>query len=224
MRATIANADPRTTTDGPDGRVDLFSDGSPVELLPHDGSAVLHPWILGDDSSSATFDELRRAVEWTQHRLTMFGRQVDEPRLSAWYGDVSYTYSGVPREPLPWNEPLSRLRRLCERITGSSFNSVLANLYRDGTDSMGWHADDEPELGTSPVIASVSLGAPRRFRFRHRDSGETIECRLPSGSLLVMSGACQRRWMHSVPKETRVSEPRINLTYRLIGPVVDRRS
>jgi len=204
--------------------VDLFSDGSPVELLSHDGSAVLHPWVLGELSAANTFEQVRRVVEWSQHRLTMFGRSVDEPRLSAWYGDHAYTYSGVPRQPLPWNEPLSELRRICERITGASFNTVLANLYRDGNDSMGWHADDEPELGSAPVIASVSLGAPRRFRFRHRDSGESIECRLPSGSLLVMSGACQRKWMHSVPKEKRISEPRINLTFRFIGPDVDRRS
>lgn len=204
--------------------MDLFSDGSPAELLPRDGSAILHPWILGEGSAAATFDEVRDAVEWSQHRLTLFGREVDEPRLSAWYGDHPYTYSGVPRDPLPWNEPLVELRRICERITASTFNTVLANLYRDGNDSMGWHADDEPELGSSPVIASVSLGAPRRFKFRHRDSGETIECRLPPGSLLVMSGACQRRWMHSVPKEKRVSEPRINLTFRFIDPSAVRRS
>lgn len=204
--------------------MDLFSDGSPTELLPHGGSAVLHPWILGEASATTTFDEVLGAVEWVQHRLTMFGRLLDEPRLSAWYGDHPYTYSGVPRDPLPWNEPLSRLRGICERITGSAFNTVLANLYRDGSDSMGWHADDEPELGPSPVIASVSLGAPRRFKLRHRDSGETVECRLPPGSLLVMSGACQRRWMHAVPKEKRVSEPRINLTYRFIDPAAVRRS
>jgi alkylated DNA repair dioxygenase AlkB len=127
---------------------------------------------------------------------------------------VSYTYSGVPRDPVPWTPLLADLRERCGRTAGVSFNGMLANLYRDGADSMGWHSDDEPALGPEPVIASVSLGAERRFDFRHRSSGERVSVLLPHGSLLVMSGASQSRWMHRIARSVRVPSARINLTFR----------
>lgn len=148
----------------------------------------------------------------------MFGRQVTEPRLSAWIGDADrpYKYSGQWRQPEPWTPALSALREACSDLTGASFNSVLANLYRDGKDSMGWHADNERSNGDRPTIASISLGEERRFDLRHVRTGETIRTPLPSGSLLVMSGDCQKHWVHQIPKSSRVTNERINLTYRFV--------
>lgn len=140
------------------------------------------------------------------------------PRLEAWYGDAgaSYSYSGLAHEPLPWTPELQRLRERVEVAAGTTFNSVLANLYRDGNDSNGWHADDESELGEQPVIASLSLGAARRFLLRHRASVERVEVVLEAGSLLLMRGKTQQCWKHSVPKQRTVHAPRINLTFRRV--------
>ena len=148
----------------------------------------------------------------------MFGRVVPAPRLEAWYGDegASYTYSGLAHEPLPWTHELHELRSRVESETGASFNSVLANLYRDGNDSNGWHADDEDELGAEPIIASLSFGTPRRFLLRHRASRETVELALNPGSLLVMRGLTQQCWQHSIPKQRAVHQARINLTFRRV--------
>lgn len=194
----------------------LFHDTAPRELLPYDGSALFHEWVLGSTSHTDVLASLVESLDWEQRRLVMFGREVAEPRLSAWYGDESYSYCGIRRDPRPMTPTLLGLRHLCESRSGTSFNSVLVNLYRNGDDSMGWHADDEPELGSSPVIASLSLGATRRFRFRHRLTGETIDHDLTGGSLLVMSGACQSAWMHAIPKQKRIVDARVNLTFRFI--------
>ena len=194
----------------------LFGDSPTRELLPYDGSAVFHEWVLGEESHESLLTTLTSELEWEQRHLVMFGKEVAEPRLSAWYGDEEYTYSGITLAPRPMTPTLDRLRRLCEDRAGSRFNSVLANLYRNGHDSMGWHADDEPELGPEPVIASLSLGCTRRFRFRHRRDREIVEHDLTGGSLLVMGGACQSAWMHAVPKQSRVTDARLNLTFRRI--------
>ncbi len=161
---------------------------------------------------------MHETLAWQQPQLRIFGRIVNAPRLEAWYGDTgaAYSYSGLAHEPLPWTPELQALRKRVERTARVSFNSVLANLYRDGSDSNGWHADDEPELGEQPVIASLSLGAPRRFLLRHRKTGDRVEIVLESGSLLVMRGATQECWKHSVPKQRTVQMPRINLTFRSI--------
>lgn len=149
----------------------------------------------------------------------MFGRWVDSPRLSCWIGDAgaSYRYSGQSFEPHPWPDALLPLRGRLRQELGIDFNSVLANLYRDGRDAMGWHSDDEPELGPEPVIASVSLGAARRFVLRRRDD-HTVrkEFRLEPGSLLVMRGNSQRDWQHALPRTAKPVGPRINLTFRRI--------
>ena len=188
------------------------------ELLPTDGSAKLYEWVLGDTDPSVVMQELLDSVPWASQTITMFGKQYEEPRRTAWFGDegASYTYSGITMTPHPWTPLLQSLRDVCEQNSGSAFNSVLLNLYRDGNDKMGWHADDEPELGTEPVIASLSLGATRKFRFRHRVTKEVVECELPTGSLVVMSGLSQKCWVHEVPRQKRVNTPRINLTFRKI--------
>jgi alkylated DNA repair dioxygenase AlkB len=160
-------------------------------------------------------------VEWEQHRIRIRGREIASPRLSAWYGDpdAHYRYSGLSLEPRPWLPVILELKSRVEAACDEPFNSVLLNLYRDGSDSMGWHSDDEPELGERPLIASLSLGATRRFRLRHRRRKdlEPVAIDLEGGSLLIMEGDTQRFWKHQVPKTKRTVEPRINLTFRNIG-------
>lgn len=166
------------------------------------------------------FGELLETVPWETHVIRMFGREVASPRLSCWIGDpgASYVYSRTRFEPHPWPAALAALRPRLEHACGSAFNSVLANLYRNGRDAMGWHSDSEPELGNAPVIASVSLGAARRLAFRSKlaRGRAMLELRLPHGSLLRMAGATQRRYQHALPRTAHVQAPRINLTFRQI--------
>jgi alkylated DNA repair dioxygenase AlkB len=163
-------------------------------------------------------------TNWEQRSITVFGREHPQPRLIAWHGDPGseYTYSNVRMHVSPWTDTLRELRDICAMVAGSPFNSVLLNLYRDGNDTMGWHRDNEPELGTEPVIASLSLGGTRRFRLRHRRTRESVDVDLGPGSLLVMSGLSQTCWEHCVPRRARVVGPRINLTFRNVRPVQKR--
>jgi alkylated DNA repair dioxygenase AlkB len=183
-----------------------------AELALDDG------WMAKPEAD-ALFAALRHAIPWEVHRIRLFGRNVDSPRLSCWIGDpdTGYTYSGAHFDPNPW--PIA-LRAIRARLAGElciDFNSVLANLYRDGHDSMGWHSDDEPELGTQPVIASLSLGATRRFVLKHRrDPSMKVALELPRGSLLLMRGATQANYRHALPRTAKPVGPRINLTFRRI--------
>jgi alkylated DNA repair dioxygenase AlkB len=168
------------------------------------------------------FKELLETIAWQQGEITMFGKKVLEPRLMAWYGeaDKTYTYSGKTNIPLAWNVPLLTIKNKIETqktpsVFQANFNSVLLNLYRNGHDSMGFHSDDEPELGKNPVIASVNLGESRRFIFRRKDDKTAKnELLLTHGSLLVMAGEMQHYWQHAVPKEPKKTKERINLTFR----------
>ena len=168
------------------------------------------------------FARLERELDWAQRPILIAGREVLQPRLTAWYGDpgAAYSYSGRSLEPSSWHPCLAELRSRLEAETSHRFNSVLTNLYRNGEDSMGFHADKESELGRNPAIASVSLGATRRFVMRHRKKSvaQRVELELPSGSLLLMTGTTQHFWRHSVPKTRGPVGARINLTYRLILP------
>jgi alkylated DNA repair dioxygenase AlkB len=192
--------------------------------------------FLAGPEADRLFETLRDETAWEQHKVRIFGRHVKCPRLSAWHGDSGavYAYSGFDYSPRPWTKELAELRSRVGETVGMEFNSVLLNLYRSGADSMGWHADDEPELGDRPCIASVSLGAERRFRLKPRTVGRAGEggSRLPEGisadpvsidlehgSLLVMMGACQHRWRHALPKTSRDVGCRINLTFRRIVSV-----
>ncbi len=173
-----------------------------------------------DAPTAATqFASLREEIPWERHRLRIFGRDIDSPRLSCWIGDAEsvYTYSKTRFVPRPWTPMLATIRDELPRWIPVRFNSVLCNLYRDGNDSMGWHSDSEPELGSDPIIASLSFGATRTFRLRHRtDPSRRLSIDLESGSLLVMAGATQRNYRHDLPRAKRVTEPRINLTFRRI--------
>ncbi len=171
------------------------------------------------DAARLWFQRLRDEVPWERHRLRLFGREVESPRLSCWIGDPDavYTYSGTRFTPHAWTPACSELRERVAVLCRERYNSVLCNLYRDGQDSMGWHSDDEAELGPQPCIASLSFGAARRFRLRHkRDPALRIELELRSGSLLLMAGLTQRSYRHDLPKSARVTGPRINLTFRTI--------
>jgi alkylated DNA repair dioxygenase AlkB len=154
---------------------------------------------------------------WRQDTLKFGGKEVLVPRLQAWYGERRYAYSGLRLVPLPWTPVLDEIRRKISAICGLEFNSVLLNYYRDGNDSVAWHSDDERELGPDPLIASLSLGATRRFELKHRTRKQSkVNMLLEDGSLLLMGKGLQQHWTHQLPKDASVTAPRLNLTFRLI--------
>jgi alkylated DNA repair dioxygenase AlkB len=191
----------------------LFLPGPEVELRERFFSA---------EESARYFAALRATIAWRQDAMRIAGRAINLPRLTAWYGDedAEHTYSGIRNVPLPWTAELAEIKVRAEGAAGVAFNAVLLNLYRGGSDSMGWHADDERDM--SPTIASVSFGAARTFQLRRKaPPGDTVSLRLTSGSLLVMRGDTQRHWQHRVPKEPADGE-RINLTFRRVLAPGDR--
>lgn len=158
-------------------------------------------------------------IRWKQDSIKLYGKSVPLPRLTAWYGDAgaAYSYSGIKSEPNPWNDGLLHLKQRIEKLSGSSFNSVLLNWYRDGQDSLSWHADDEKELGLNPIIASANFGATRDFQLRRNDDHDhKISLPLRHGTLLIMRGELQQHWRHAVPKRANVAVARFNLTFRTI--------
>ena len=201
--------------------VTLYLSSEPQELLPFDGSAVLHNLFFNEDFTREAFEFLLQNTPWEQPEIVMFGKKHKQSCLSTWHSDagVNYVYSGVERVAHPMNKILSEIRRRCEVVANSRFNSVLVNLYRDGSAGMGWHSDNEAINGREPTIASVSLGATRRFDLRHRETKQTVKVDLEDGSLLVMSGLSQQCWVHQIAKTAKPVGPRINLTFRLVQAV-----
>jgi alkylated DNA repair dioxygenase AlkB len=201
--------------------IPLFSTDTASERLAVPG-AELH--FLRALDLGAPADEVLHCLiaetPWRQDDVTVWGKTHKQPRLVAWYGDegATYTYSKLTLEPLPWTELLADLKRRVEAASGEAFNSVLVNYYRDGNDRMGFHSDDEPELGPNPVLASLSLGEERAFVLKaYRDKSlKPVRIRLPSGSLLVMKGETQANWRHGIEREAHANGPRINLTFRRI--------
>ncbi len=204
-----------------------------------DAKMVFIPQFFTPSVSDQILANLTQNMDWQQGEITLFGKKILEPRLTAWYGDEgkTYTYSGKKQEPLLWNETLLSIKTDIEKtvrqtyadfldikntpsvssVHTSIFNSVLCNFYRNGNDSMGFHADNERELGENPLIASVNFGESRRFLLRRKDDKtRKHELILSHGSLLIMGGAMQHHWQHAVPKEPRRMKPRINLTFRHI--------
>jgi len=191
----------------------------PLRLDLPDADVRLWRAAFRPAEADALLAALRSQIDWQQEDILIFGERKRVPRLVAWHGEpgTAYTYSGTAHEPLPWTPELLRVRHRAEELTGRSYNSVLLNLYRDGRDGMGWHADDEPGLGREPAIASVSLGATRRFKLRHRRSRSaagTLD--LAHGDLLLMAGATQHHYVHAVPKTARPVGERVNLTFRRV--------
>ena len=191
-----------------------------ISLL--NGELAYFPQFFSTAESDNFMQILKGTISWKQESMKMYGKQVLFPRLMAWHGDAatSYGFSGNTFTPEPWTPELSQIRDRITPASGTSFNSVLLNFYRNGSDSMGWHADDEPELGAQPVIASVNFGATRRFQLRYKsDHHRKYELPLQHGSLLIMKGPLQEYWEHQVPKTSAISTGRINLTFRSIHPI-----
>ncbi|MGI9436469.1 MAG: alpha-ketoglutarate-dependent dioxygenase AlkB family protein [Geminicoccaceae bacterium] len=192
-------------------------------LLWRDGEVFLIPNALSPEIADQALQQLLNEVDWRQESATLFGRRITLPRLTAWYGEGAYSYSGIQHEPAPMPPTLLALKKTAGQIAGTAFDSVLLNLYRDGRDSMGWHSDDEAMLGTEPVIASLSLGGTRRFQLKPRhakpaDAPGSISVDLTHGSCLIMRGRCQACWRHQIPKTKKPVPPRINLTFRSLMP------
>jgi alkylated DNA repair dioxygenase AlkB len=184
-----------------------------------DAEVLFYPALFDAAESAYFLDRLTQHIAWEQQNIKIFGKPVPVPRLVAWYGDArkSYSYSGVTMQPLDWTDDLVQIKQRAEAAAGTTFNSVLLNRYRDESDSMGWHSDDEHELGANPVIASVSFGAARSFQFKHKQHAELRQAiTLTSGSLLLMRSTTQHYWKHRLPKSKQSYGPRLNLTFRTI--------
>ena len=185
-----------------------------------DADLALHEAFFTADKSDELFASLQTDIPWKQEPIVLFGKEMMQPRLTAWVGDegVSYTYSGITMTPHPWTPELLLIKNQIETISPVQFNSVLLNYYRDGQDSMGWHQDKEPELGPNPVIGSVSFGATRPFQLQHKRRKDVprLDIPLSHGSFLLMQGATQHHWRHRIPKTQKPLGPRINLTFRKI--------
>jgi alkylated DNA repair dioxygenase AlkB len=196
--------------------MELFDRWS-VEL--EDADVEIWPGFAAVARADELFETLAREIDWRHDAITVFGRTSPIPRLNAWYGDdgCSYRYSNISMEPKPWTPTLAAVRDEVGAACGVAFNSVLANLYRDGRDGVAWHADDEPELGPEPVIGSLSLGATRTFQLRRRaDPSVRHSIELAHGDLVIMRGPTQRHWLHQIPKTAKPTAPRLNLTFRQV--------
>ena len=188
------------------------------KLILANADVTYFPNVFSIAESNGYLQKLKNRIKWKQENIRLFGRQYPTPRLSCWIGDESYRYSGLTHTPAPWPKELIPIRERVNKISDAYFNCVLLNLYRDGNDSMGCHADNEPELGINPIIASASFGASRRFRFKRQDkSQKTQTLVLESGSVLLMKGSTQKYWLHEIPKTKKIIGPRINLTFRRVS-------
>lgn len=198
----------------------LFENSSePIYFNVPDAEIIYYPHFFDAEESDLLFQELLLTIPWQQDDIKVFGKVHAQPRLTALYGDEgkSYSYSNIKMQPHSWNPILQNLKLKAEAVSATEFTTVLLNLYRDGKDSNGWHADNEKELGTNPVIASLSFGADRYFHLQHNnDKNLKLKILLEHGSLLVMKGTTQHFWKHQIPKTAKPIGSRINLTFRSI--------
>jgi len=185
-------------------------------IINQDGEALYYPKAIPAEQLSHYYDELFNKISWEQDRVMMFGKEIVTKRKVAFYRDplISYTYSGKLKIGLTWSQELLVIKEIVESLTKSKYNACLLNLYHNGDESMGWHSDDEKEIIAESSIASLSLGAERKFSFKHRATKETISVLLENGSLLEMKGPIQKNWWHALPKSKKIIAPRINLTFR----------
>jgi len=193
----------------------------PGEIKLPNAELFYYPQFFQAKKADNLLSVLKEGIEWTQNTIRFYGKESLVPRLEAWYGDEgkSYAYSGIYMNPKPWTPELLTIKQAIEPVAGVSFNSVLINYYRDGKDRVAWHSDDEKELGQNPIIGSVSLGAERKFKLRHKQykaNGLKHEILLRHGSFLLMQGTTQHHWMHEIPRTAKPIGPRINLTFRII--------
>jgi alkylated DNA repair dioxygenase AlkB len=201
--------------------MDLFTTTSVenTNLLPHDGTVIYYGPVMPVKEANFYLQTFLDTIDWKNDEAVIFGKRIITKRKVAWYGDTtfSYTYSKTTKEALPWTPELQQLKKIIEDKTGETYNSCLLNLYHSGDEGMGWHSDGEKELKKNGAIASVSLGAERKFAFKHKTTKEMISQVLAHGSILVMKDETQSHWLHRLPPTTRISTPRVNLTFRTIN-------
>ncbi|MGL2986524.1 alpha-ketoglutarate-dependent dioxygenase AlkB family protein [Flavobacterium sp. RSSA_27] len=194
-------------------------DSEPIVFDVPDASIIYYPNFFSTEEATILFDTLQKEICWQQDDIKVYGKVYPQPRLTALFGNEgkSYSYSNITMHPHKWSPLLMSIKEKVEKTTEAIYSTVLLNYYRDGKDSNGWHADNEKELGTNPIIASLSFGAERMFQLKHNViPNQKINIPLAHGSLLVMKGTTQHFWKHQIPKTTKPIGPRINLTFRII--------
>ncbi len=198
--------------------MDLFNSNPISNILPNDGEVNYYGKILNEENAQHYFDRLLCNIGWDNDKAIIFGKLIITKRKVAWYGDnpFDYTYSKTTKSALPWTKELLELKNIIEKKTGETFNSCLLNLYHSGEEGMAWHSDGEKDLKKNGAIGSLSLGADRKFSFKHKVTKQTVSVILEKGSLLVMKGKTQTNWLHRLPPTKKVKSPRINLTFRTI--------
>lgn len=200
--------------------MDLFDnpEKEPLNLLPRDGIANYHGAIMTEEDADRFYATLLHDIEWKNDEAIIFGKKIITQRKVAWYADepFSYTYSKTTKTALPWTPALNQVKEIVEQASGETYNSCLLNLYHNGSEGMAWHSDGEKELKKKGAIGSLSLGAERKFSFKHKHDKETVAVFLQHGSLLVMKGDTQTHWLHKLPTTKKVHSPRINLTFRMM--------
>lgn len=201
--------------------MDLFNSETAINLLPKDGNVNYFGKVLNHEISQHYFDKLLNTIEWKNDEANIFGKLIITKRKAAWYGNTNYayTYSNTTKQALPWTKELLKLKLIIEEITHEQFNSCLLNLYHSGEEGVGWHSDDEKSMGKNTTIASLSLGAERKFSFKHKLTKQVVSILLENGSLLIMKDATQTNWIHCLPRTKKINRPRINLTFRTILPL-----
>lgn len=194
-------------------------DTDPVFLNLPDAEVIYYPHFFDKEEADSIYTELISEIPWQQDDIRLFGKTHPQPRLTALFGNEGkpYSYSNIKMQPHPWNSLLQKIKSQVEHVSDTIFTTVLLNKYRDGKDSNGWHADNEKELGTNPIIASISFGAERTFQLKHNsDKDQKKSILLEHGSLLLMKGTTQHFWKHQIPKTAKPIGPRLNLTFRVI--------
>jgi len=186
--------------------------------LPYQGTVNYYGRLLTTEQADIYLNKLLETIEWRNDEAIIFGKKISTKRKVAWYGErpYAYTYSNTTKYALPWTEDLLALKALTEKETGETFNSCLLNLYHNGDEGMAWHSDGEADLKKDGAIASLSLGAERKFAFKHKQTGEKVTLTLEHGSLLVMKDTTQTFWLHRLPPSKKIVKPRVNLTFRTI--------
>ncbi len=189
---------------------------NPINIIHQDGIALYHEKVISGEQIKPLYDELLNNINWENERVVMFGKEIITKRKVAFYSDpsIAYTYASKTKIGLPWGDPLIKLKNMVESVTKQAYNACLLNLYHNGEEAMGWHCDNEKEIVANSSIASLSIGATRKFSFKHKVTKETISIQLENGSLLEMKGTIQSHWLHALPKSKKITESRINLTFR----------
>ncbi|MEQ6123289.1 alpha-ketoglutarate-dependent dioxygenase AlkB [Pseudotenacibaculum sp. MALMAid0570] len=198
--------------------MDLFNQEVQQNILPFDGEVIDFGLILNKEQCNFYYDKLFNEIPWENDQAIVFGKHYVTKRKVAWFGnkEYNYSYSGVTKQAHLWTPELLELKKKVEEISKATYNSCLLNLYHDGSEGMAWHSDGEKTLQENGVIASVTLGAERKFSFKHKETKQRIDIILKNGSLLLMKGETQKNWLHRLPPTKKIHAPRINLTFRTI--------